>query len=76
MDDVATDPWTLVKLLYLFAAMFALGAGYFWFRFASVQEDRQSKGGPITIRWLKEAGIATGLAFFCAAGAHIVSITI
>lgn len=76
MDDIPTDPWTMVKLLLFFAAMFGLGAGYFWFRFATVQAERESKGGPITIRWLREAGTATALTMFCASAAFFVALSL
>lgn len=76
MNEVTSDPWTLVRLLYFFAAIFALGAGVFWFRFVTVQTERQAEGGPISIRWLREAGTGTALALFCAGGAYLISLTI
>ncbi|WP_287942106.1 hypothetical protein [Sphingopyxis sp.] len=74
MDDVPNNPWTLVRALYLFAAIFGLCAAYFWMRFASAQSERRLAGGPVSIRWLMEAGIGTGLALSCAAGGYIASM--
>ena len=76
MDDVATDPYTLVRALYAFAAIFALTAGYFWSRFVAVQTQREHDGGPLTSQWLKEAGGTTALTLFCAGGAFLISLTL
>lgn len=76
MDDVPTNPHTLVTAAYFFASIFALGASYFWTRFVAVRQQREREGGPVTTRWLTEAGSATALALFSAAVGFLISLTL
>lgn len=74
MDDTPTNPYTLVTVLYVFAALFALGAGVMWFRFVDARKDRAGKGGAPSFRWLTEAATMTGLTLFAAAGGFLLSL--
>lgn len=74
MDDAPANAYTLVTVLYVFAALFALAAGAMWFRFVDARKDRAEKGGAPSFRWLTEAATATGLTMFAAAGGFLLSL--
>lgn len=74
MDEVPTNPYTLVTALYFFAALFALCAGVMWFRFADARRAKADIGGAPSLRWLSEAATATGLTLFTAAGGFLLSL--
>lgn len=74
MDDVPTNPYTLVTSLYVLAALFALCAGTMWFRFVNARKDRADKGGAPSFRWLTEAATMTGLTLFLASGGFLLSL--
>lgn len=74
MDDVSTNPHTLVTALYCFAALFAISAGVMWFRFVDARRGKADMGGAPSLRWLSEAATATGLTLFTAAGGFLLSL--
>lgn len=74
MDDVPTNPYALVKVLYVFAALFALCASAMWFRFVDARRAKADVGGAPSFRWLSEAATATGLTLFAAAGGFLLSL--
>lgn len=73
MDDVQTNPYALVKVLYVLAALFAICAGVMWFRFVDARRAKADAGGAPSFRWLSEAATATGLTMFAAAAGFLVS---
>jgi RsiW-degrading membrane proteinase PrsW (M82 family) len=66
-------PNDIPALFYFFAAIFALSASVLWLRFGGARMRREREGGPMTLRWLTEAGISTGVALGLAAMGFLLS---
>ena len=74
MDEVPLTPHSLITVAYAFAALFALGASAFWFRFYDPLRKSERAGGLPTFRWLAEAANGTGLALGLAALTFLYSL--
>jgi len=76
MNDVSSNPYTLVLALYAFAAIFAISACWLLFRFNIRREQRRKDGSTADLLGLEEALTATALALGCAGVGFLISLTI